>query len=1283
MEAGTKPKAPVEAPESVDVVHPEVRAHITSLVSALGGIDEDGQYQLGDDALDVLRDIKKWIRFYDQKLNRMDVARCLAETNLVGGDLLAILATWHENATLQRFRARVALACYEILTPLTWPLEKDLETMTVNHHRHLPVLQLAQVAYKRAIINYDGAQILHTAVRAALPAMAVPLADRSLRDQGVIKLVLFFLRNVVMIEPAHDLKYDGDESQISRSATIDAFSYQDIFLVLLTIASNMGEDFRTEDTTVMEIIFHLVKRVDTAKLFMDEAQLNTTKASELTDMMKKEASMLQAFNKNGPTRHSRFGTMVWVDRGEGKMSALSGQDALLSTAARERKMDNSKKFRPPRRGRKRDEKQELVGLGGPVALNARANGQLRKFVEEFLDAGFNPLFQHIRKSIDREAPHVQHHHRAQFFYLVSWFLEAERVRQKTRKAQQKKEAANRQAQAQMPDEISSFNLVAGVLNQEMFIFLGRALDRSNNDKDWPELTVVMRCFTQILLTVQEMSESKVEEDEEIAENILSRLFYEETTHDAVTNIVKNFKDQGYEYLDACTELAHTYLRILEAYSKQNVDLQVRSRRRTRKKKKAAKASAAAAAAAGAANGESTADGDAENLIPDNADDDDESGNDEAEAQKMSTERSFDFKRFASRFVVQPVVDTFVKFITFYRDLTDAQLKRAHRYFYRVAFKQDMSVMLFRVDIIRLLFNMIKGPEPLDRQSAMYKDWEELSKQILRKCTKKIEERPVLIIEMLFSKTPGTAHYLEYGYEKQTVSASAPRPGAALEFREELDRDRQIAILVGVLLDKNQHDLLTWIKNQVGMAGAERRAWKAAEIAMAAANSATAAAEGDAADRANPSGESSAAAIVPQDPPIISIRPGDDACKKAMFKNPHLRLLMKLVGMERLAPSVDETPDSSWIFGPQITADELEETLEYINRAEFDPPTFDNNESAEDQLKRKPTPRKRAAFDDDDGDNGAAASMDDDFLFPAGGPTARNVIDEDGGTSKRKKTIRQRRKKTDENGDEIEGPTEEELDERARLRRQKELEKARRIKSDVYVHASDDETDDEKDRAFFEREEATRKRIHNAVQESMQLSTGDSAASDAAASKKTKPKRKSAVLSDDDDDDDDDGRGSSDADPGSSQDSASSLAGARRSRKRRKSSEGAMSTDEDDDGDDEGGDGDDGGGGALAAAVKKPAPKRRQHAGFVDSSDEEDNDDDAPGAGDAMDVDVDEGTPGPVLSEQTGGKIQLNGNTNADTNGAGAGADDDDDDIMPATKKRARAKSGFVIDSDDE
>lgn len=806
-----------------DVVHPEVRAHINSLVSAvspqvplffvssscltdpppqLGGwsVDDDG-YKLGDDALEVLRDLKRWIRFYDEKTNRMDVARCLAEANIVTNDLLHILATWPQSEADNKTKAKTALACFEVMVPLTWPIDKNQETMTVNHHRHIPVLQLAQVGYKRAIINFDAAPILNTAVRVALPSMALPSGDRTPRDQGIIKLVLYFLRNIAMISPSPGFKSDDDELQISRSTLIDAFSFQDIFLALLTISSNMGEDFRTEDLVVMETIFHLIKRVDSSKLFVSEKAVHKVKANELAAAMSKEAAMLKSYSKHAPTRHSRFGTMIWVKRESGKLKTVTGQEALLDPAARERKMDKSKTFKPPKKARK--EEMEPKDLGPPVTLDERARTQLGSFVSEFLDAGFNPLFAHCRKSIDREASHVLDGHKGQFFYLVAWFLEAERMRRKARQ----------ESKTPVEDEVSGFSLVASVLNQEMFITLNRYMERAYTDKDWQLLSTVMRCLTQILLTVQEMSDSGSEENEEIADNILSRLFYEEATHDAVANIIRTYKDQGFEYLDAATELTHTYVRILEAYSKQNVDLQVRSKKRKRRKKKAAK------------------DTEGEDAVPDDVDDD--SGNDEQNAEKTVQERKFDFKRFAHRFTPQGVVDTFVVFTKYYRDLNDAQLKRAHRYFHRVAFKQDMSVMLFRLDIIHLFYNMIKGPEPMDNNSPVYKEWEELSKQIIKKCVRKLEERPALFTELLFSKINSTAHYLEYGYEKQTISSN-PRPAAELVFKREETREQQIAIAVGAILDKGQPDHLEWIRKQLANAESERRAWENAEKATISA-----------------------------------------------------------------------------------------------------------------------------------------------------------------------------------------------------------------------------------------------------------------------------------------------------------------------------------------------------------------------------------------------------------------------------------------------------------------
>ncbi len=83
------------------------------------GADEDGRYILGDDALGCLKDLKKWLKLHDEKANRLDVARCLAEANLLSGDLLPILAAWSEEEGRvvlgvddnRRMRGKVALAC--------------------------------------------------------------------------------------------------------------------------------------------------------------------------------------------------------------------------------------------------------------------------------------------------------------------------------------------------------------------------------------------------------------------------------------------------------------------------------------------------------------------------------------------------------------------------------------------------------------------------------------------------------------------------------------------------------------------------------------------------------------------------------------------------------------------------------------------------------------------------------------------------------------------------------------------------------------------------------------------------------------------------------------------------------------------------------------------------------------------------------------------------------------------------------------------------------------------
>ncbi len=1032
-----------------------------------------------------LKDLKKWLKLHDEKSNRLDVARCLAEANLVKGDLLEILAAWPQAATEDRIKLKVALACLELLVPLTWPIEKIDMQMTVNHHRHIPYLQFAQAYYKHAILEHDSASILRMAVRVGLPSMALPVGERGPRDEGIIKLLLYFFRNVVMISPSLNLRSEGKESEISRSATVEAFHCQDVLALLLTISSNMGEDFNTQDIVIMEILFHLLKGVDVERLFMDKKQLRLLNGDELKSLLAQEAGMHRGYTKNAPTRHNRFGTMIWVERdGPGKVSTVSGQDVLKDGEQTLSKMDQSKKWNKPKQKLKNEE-PTYDRFDMQVPLSESATTRLRAFVEEFLDSSFNPLFNHIRRAIEREAERVLEAHQQQFFYLVSWFLQAERVRRRTKKEAEKETNDKKIAETFEPD---SFGLIATVLNQESFILLNRFMQNALELKSWREVHAGIRCFTQILLIVQDMSESPLEEDQEIAENIQNRIFYEESTHDRIIAILRGYKDQGFGYLDSCTELSHVFLRMLERYSRVNVDLQVRSKRRARKSKRAA----------------------AKQRGETNDDDEDQISEmeDMQEAERVSKERKFDFTRFSNKFMTQACIDTFVAFARYYVDLDMEQLKRAHRFFYRVAFKQDLSVMLFRLDIIALLTKMTKGPEGLNPVGPTYKEWDELVTQLIRRMIKKLDERPELAVELLFSKINSTTFYLEYGYEKQTVS-SKPRPPTTLEVRGSMTIEEQIGIAAAALHDDNL-ELIDWVIKTLGSAADERQSWEVEASARPTSPQPDASVD-------QPELVESAS-----NAPSIVVTPDSDSTGVAMFKDAKLRLLMTLSGFERLG--IDDEPGATWIIPSSISSADLRHKHDIVEQHRKNP-VFEYGENdpvtAEEMLRRKPTEHaKRAEYDDDsDGDGiDSDTNMQEDFLFPPGGPTNKANPHEKALSALKKK----RRKRHSVESDNEGGIDDKTREERRQAREKADLEKRWKIKSAEFVKDSDDESDEERDRAFFAGEEARRKGQGERVREALmagrisRIVEGEKIKptvkstkrkSDAAGSTKTRKKRK--------------------------------------------------------------------------------------------------------------------------------------------------------------------------------
>ncbi|KAF1987316.1 timeless-domain-containing protein [Aulographum hederae CBS 113979] len=1010
-----------------NTVDPHVRAKIYAKVSEVGGpaIELDGRYKPGPECEGALKDLNDWLGAYDEKRNVLDAKRCMAEANLVKGDLLELLAQWPEEETEKN---RIPLRCLTLLVRLTHTLDFEDAVMKVNHHRHLPYIQLSQVGYKRAILHHDTAHILRTVVRICLPAIAQPRHVRNDRMEHYIIWVLHFLTNVLTISRPPNLPSDGgDDSDIARSAVIEAFHQQDIFAFLLTLTSGMGEDYTIQDTAVLEALFHLIKGIDPEKLFMEEKILTSANTDELKGLIQKEKAMLAGYARHAPSRHNRFGTMIWVKRDDERVSTVTGQDVLGNAQKSLQKMDKTKKWNKPKhRGKNKEDVKRKNDFDIKTPITESARKHLRSLVEDFLDSSFNPLFTQLRRSIERNHERVLSEHPLQYFYLVSWFLQAERARRKRSKTQ----------------SAESFGLIASVLNQEFFILLNRSMQRYVDEKSWKHLSACMKCFTQILLTVQEMSASSLEEDLDISENIQNRIFYEETNHDRVIQILKSYKDQGFDYLDTCTELAHVFLRMLEQYSKQNIDLQVRSRRRTRRKKKEA------------AQSEGGSDAEEINGDPDQ---------DMVVAQIVTTERKFDFARFCARFMTQPCINTFVALARLYNDLNADQLKRAHRFFYRVAFKMELGVTLYRVDIIQLFNRMIKGPDPLDKDLPSFKEWEDLVKQIFKRLVKKVQERPELMVEMLFSKIPATMFYLEHGYDR-AVSTRVPRPPAELEVRPGMEMDEQIGVAVSVLINQSKSDALAWVKKILHSASEERQSWHDAETARKEAQKET---------QSNEQQEGEAAPSVEEEAepkaPTIFVKPDNDERRVAMFKDNKLRLLMTLIGWQRIG--LDDDPDAAWIVPSALTAAELKSSQELIGKFEFDPPTYDDGKAAEDLLRSKAAARrKRAEYDDDN-----SSADEDEILFAAGGPTERksDAIE----YLKKKRGRRSRRAEADEVDDE-------EKLRKAEVRRKLDDERRKKVKSAYYVQDSDDEDDEERDRAFFAAEKERRMKAGRSILKAM-------------------------------------------------------------------------------------------------------------------------------------------------------------------------------------------------------
>lgn len=156
-------------------------------------------YQIGDDCLACLKDLKRWFRLVDDNQRRWDVAMAVAEYKILTDDLLPILIDWENKCYLatklskgnsdisahfknKQYYDKIALNCLQLMVLMTWPLILTEQSST-NQINLYSELKKHQLTYKKAILSVENGKVLKAAIRIAIDVIKL---DRLARTQGII-----------------------------------------------------------------------------------------------------------------------------------------------------------------------------------------------------------------------------------------------------------------------------------------------------------------------------------------------------------------------------------------------------------------------------------------------------------------------------------------------------------------------------------------------------------------------------------------------------------------------------------------------------------------------------------------------------------------------------------------------------------------------------------------------------------------------------------------------------------------------------------------------------------------------------------------------------------------------------------------------------------------------------------------------------------------------------------------------------------------------------------------
>ncbi|KDN42601.1 hypothetical protein K437DRAFT_257784 [Tilletiaria anomala UBC 951] len=463
----------------------EIRGPVLGICSALGGYEdvevEEGIFQEvyvpGDDCLGCLRDLRKlWRRDDDDPSRR--VARVFAQVNVLRNDIVPILLA---TAGKGERGNKIALACADLMTSMTWPIDIENELRVCvergednSHIARLPPLEKAQVGYKASILKFSEQDpskcapgqthdVLGVIVREILlPSLCKPRPMRSERDNGTISMCLHLFRNLLAIRdpPAtSDSTPEAITNSRLQSLLIEGMERANVLEILLMLCSSAEErNVEAWNAIAMDCVYQIYVgtkpggiaavgsvQSNSVDLILNAVDADLKKAAEeravkmakdaavakrsaiqssLTASLNAEANIRRKQQmQSGTARHTRFGTTISFIDDEGKKRVARNTGALRKNVKQLTEEVRKKETR--RKARRRKAVREEGGIVDKPPWTSAAALLVKEWADRFVKQGFEPLTRALWKAIRSEDAKMGDldQARIKMMQLGAWFLE--------------------------------------------------------------------------------------------------------------------------------------------------------------------------------------------------------------------------------------------------------------------------------------------------------------------------------------------------------------------------------------------------------------------------------------------------------------------------------------------------------------------------------------------------------------------------------------------------------------------------------------------------------------------------------------------------------------------------------------------------------------------------------------------------------------------------------------------------------------------------------------------